>query len=88
MASQPLFDRLKEPAFCSVSELTAQIKDVLETDFADVALVGEVSNLARPRSGHIYLSLKDDSAQIRAVIWKSVVSGTPAGTRISRAKGR
>ena len=72
MASLPLFDRRDEPAFCSVSELTAQIKDVLETDFADVALVGEVSNVARPRSGHIYLSLKDDSAQIRAVIWKSV----------------
>ncbi len=72
MASLPLFDRLDEPALCSVSELTAQIKDVLETDFADVALVGEVSNLARPRSGHVYLSLKDDSAQIRAVIWKSV----------------
>jgi exodeoxyribonuclease VII large subunit len=72
MAGLPLFDRLDEPALCSVSELTAQIKDVLETDFADVALIGEVSNVARPRSGHVYLSLKDDSAQIRAVIWKSV----------------
>jgi exodeoxyribonuclease VII large subunit len=72
MASLPLFDRLDEPALCSVSELTAQIKAVLETDFAEVALVGEVSNLARPRSGHVYLSLKDESSQIRAVIWKSV----------------
>ena len=72
MASLPLFDRLEESAPCSVSELTARIKGVLEADFADVVLVGEVSNLARPRSGHVYLSLKDDSAQIRAVIWKSV----------------
>ena len=72
MASLPLFDRLDEPALCSVSELTGRIKDVLESDFADVALVGEVSNLSRPRSGHVYLSLKDESAQIRAVIWKSV----------------
>lgn len=72
MAALPLFDRTEKAALCSVSELTGRIKDVLESDFADVALVGEVSNLARPRSGHVYLSLKDDSAQIRAVIWKSV----------------
>ena len=72
MASLPLFDRLNEPALCSVSELTAQIKATLEEDFSDVALVGEVSNLSRPRSGHVYLSLKDESSQIRAVIWKSV----------------
>jgi exodeoxyribonuclease VII large subunit len=64
MASLPLFDRRDGPALCSVSELTGQIKDVLETDFADVALIGEVSNLARPRSGHVYLSLKDDSARV------------------------
>jgi exodeoxyribonuclease VII large subunit len=57
--------------------LTAQIKAVLEGDFADVALVGEVSNLARPRSGHVYLSLKDESAQIKGVIWKSVAQRLP-----------
>src|SRR5207245_8802554 len=71
MASLPLFDRLdEESALCSVSELTAQIKETLESDFADVAVCGEVSNLSRPRSGHVYLSLKDESSQIRAVIWK------------------
>ena len=59
------------PSFCTVSELTAQIKMVLEEGFAEVAVQAEVSNLARPRSGHVYLSLKDDSAQIRAVLWKS-----------------
>ncbi len=32
---------------------------------------GEVSNLSRPRSGHVYLGLKDDAASIRAVLWKS-----------------
>jgi exodeoxyribonuclease VII large subunit len=72
MASMPLFDLRNEPTMCSVSELTAQIKAVLETDFADVALIGEVSNVARPRSGHVYLSLKDESSQIKAVLWKSV----------------
>jgi len=72
MAGLPLFDRLdEESALCTVSELTAQIKVTLESDFADVAVIGEVSNLSRPRSGHVYLSLKDESSQIRAVIWKS-----------------
>ena len=66
---------------------------MLEADFADVALVGEVSNLARPRSGHVYLSLKDDSAQIRAVIWKSVAGRLafdlrrPVGPGLWRAGG-
>jgi exodeoxyribonuclease VII large subunit len=56
---------------CTVSELTAQIKLVLEEGFAEVAVRAEVSNLARPRSGHLYFSLKDESASIRAVLWKS-----------------
>jgi len=59
------------PIFESVSELTERIKRSLEGDFPDVALRGEVSNLARPRSGHVYLTLKDDSASIRAVMWKT-----------------
>src|SRR5205823_9812844 len=60
-----------EPEFCTVTELTAQIKSTLEGEFADVMLRGEISNLSRPRSGHIYLGLKDDAASIRAVLWKS-----------------
>ena len=59
------------PMFESISELTERIKRSLESDFAEVALHGEVSNVARPRSGHVYLTLKDDSASIRAVIWKN-----------------
>jgi exodeoxyribonuclease VII large subunit len=59
------------PMFQSVSELTSRIKRTLETDFAEVALKAEVSNVARPRSGHVYFTLKDDSASIRAVLWKS-----------------
>ena len=57
--------------FWTVSELTARVKSTLERGFSDVALRGEISNLARPRSGHVYLCLKDDSAQVRAVLWKS-----------------
>jgi exodeoxyribonuclease VII large subunit len=55
----------------SVSQLTLQIKSVLDELFADVWVTGEVSNVSRPRSGHIYFSLKDDAAQIRAAIWQS-----------------
>ena len=57
--------------FVSVTELTARIKQTLKTQFEDVALHAEVSNVARPKSGHIYFTLKDDAASIRAVIWKS-----------------
>ncbi len=59
--------------FETVSELTDRIKLTLESDFAEVALRAEISNLARPRSGHIYFTLKDDSASIRAVLWKNDV---------------
>jgi exodeoxyribonuclease VII large subunit len=61
------FDMLFE----SVSELTARIKHSLRSQFGEVALRGEVLNVSRPRSGHIYFTLKDDAASIRAVIWRS-----------------
>jgi exodeoxyribonuclease VII large subunit len=63
------FDRSATP-FCTVTELTARIKSALERGFPEVALRGEVSGVARPRSGHVYLNLKDDGASIRAVLWK------------------
>jgi exodeoxyribonuclease VII large subunit len=55
----------------SVSQLTDRIQGVLETDFFDVWVEGEVSNLTLHRSGHWYFSLKDDRAQVRAVVWKT-----------------
>ena len=58
----------------SVAELTGHIKAVLEGAFPAVWVVGEVSDMARPRSGHVYLTLKDDQSQIRAVIWRGVAS--------------
>ena len=57
--------------FESVSELTARIKQALKAQFSEVTLHGEVSNVARPKSGHVYFTIKDDAASIRAVIWKS-----------------
>ncbi|MGA2618960.1 MAG: exodeoxyribonuclease VII large subunit [Thermoguttaceae bacterium] len=61
-------------ALLSVWELTEQVKDLLETTFPVVWVAGEISNLARPQSGHCYLTLKDDRAQLRAVMWRSVSS--------------
>ena len=56
----------------SVAQLTALIKDTLAARFPAVWVVGEVTDLARPQSGHLYLTLKDPDAQIRAVIWRGV----------------
>jgi exodeoxyribonuclease VII large subunit len=55
----------------TVSELTGRIQGVLETDFNDVWVEGEVSNLKIAGSGHWYFSLKDELAQVRAVVWKT-----------------
>ncbi len=58
----------------SVSELTLQIKSGLETLFPQVKIKGEISNFKRHSSGHSYLTLKDEGAQIAAVIWKTTGS--------------
>lgn len=63
-----------EPEALTVSELTVYIKGILEETLPSVWVTGEISNLSRPRSGHVYLTLKDDGAQIRAVMWKSTAS--------------
>lgn len=55
----------------TVSQLTAQIKQTLETGFPLVWVVGEISSLKRAGSGHLYLNLKDPQAVVPAVIWKS-----------------
>jgi exodeoxyribonuclease VII large subunit len=55
----------------TVSQLTDRLQGVLETEFFDVWVEGEVSNLSTPSSGHWYFSLKDANAQIRAVVWKT-----------------
>lgn len=55
----------------TVSQLSERIQGVLETELSDFWVEGEVTNLSTPASGHLYFSLKDERAQIRAVIWKS-----------------
>lgn len=55
----------------TVSELTEQIKDILEEKFFDVWVEGEISNLRLPPSQHMYFTLKDDFSQIRAVLFRT-----------------
>jgi exodeoxyribonuclease VII large subunit len=58
------------PHIYTVSGLTREIRDRLETYFSLVWVSGEVSNLRQPLSGHYYFTLKDANAQLRAVLFK------------------
>jgi exodeoxyribonuclease VII large subunit len=58
----------------SVTELTRLIKGTLESAFPSVWVCGEVAEVTQPSSGHIYFTLRDDNAQIRAVIWRNMAS--------------
>lgn len=55
----------------TVSELTALVRARLEADSSDLWVEGEVSNLRTPASGHIYLTLKDATSQVRAVLFRA-----------------
>lgn len=56
----------------TVTEISGAIKRVIEGEFGHVRIKGEVGRVSRPRSGHIYLDLKDDRSVISGVIWKGV----------------
>lgn len=57
----------------SVTDLTRYMKDLLESDhnLVDVWVQGEISNLSRPRSGHLYFTIKDQNASLRCVMWRN-----------------
>ena len=59
----------------TVSRLNREVRNVLEDVFPTIWLQGEISNLARPASGHLYFSLKDSSAQIRCAMFRNRQSG-------------
>lgn len=66
----PLFSL---PPTLTVTQLARRIKDVVQDDdtLQDVWVRGEVSNFVQANSGHVYFTLKDESAAIRCVIWKA-----------------
>jgi exodeoxyribonuclease VII large subunit len=61
---------LAQPKILTVSELTRDLKEVLENVFEEVHVEGEISNLRQPASGHCYFSLKDESSQLKCVLFK------------------
>lgn len=68
--NQPI---LPETLFWTVSELNRYIHQLLEGDalLADIWVQGEISNLARPTSGHVYFTIKDKQSALKAVMWRS-----------------
>jgi len=61
------------PQIFTVSKLTFEIRKLLEDNetLQDVWAQGEISNLSRPASGHVYFTLKDANASLKCVMWKS-----------------
>jgi exodeoxyribonuclease VII large subunit len=67
------------PSSFSVTEITQYLRTLVESDMLlqDVWIAGEVSNISRPASGHIYFTLKDGGAAIKCVIWRSAAFRIP-----------
>ena len=57
----------------SVSELTASVRVLLESKYAEVWIEGEISNARVWKTGHLYFTLKDEGAQLRAVMFRSAL---------------
>lgn len=68
--SGEILNEAVEPKIYSVNELNRAIKDQLEGEFPMIWIKGEISNFKPHSSGHFYFSLKDDKAQISAVMFK------------------
>lgn len=60
-----------DPHVFTVSELNRTVRDLLETGLGAIWIEGELSNVARPASGHIYFSLKDRDAQVRCAMFRN-----------------
>ena len=60
----------------TISEINAYVRDLMESDpvLGDLWVQGEISNLSRPKSGHMYFTVKDSQAALRCVMWRSQVS--------------
>ena len=63
----------------SVSDLNGALKDLLENTFLPVRVIGEISGITIHRSGHVYLTLKDEHAQIKAVYFSGAQKCIDAG---------
>jgi len=75
MSQMPLFSP-PVPLSWTVTDLTRYLRELLESDevLQDVWVQGEVSNFSRPASGHLYFTLKDSSASLRCVMWRTAAA--------------
>jgi exodeoxyribonuclease VII large subunit len=64
---------LNAPEF-TVTEISGAVKRTIEAEFGRIRVRGEIGRVSRPRSGHVYLDLKDDRSVLSGVIWKGVAS--------------
>jgi exodeoxyribonuclease VII large subunit len=67
--------RTPQSGVLTVSQLTSDIRHLLESEFARVTVEGEISNCRPWTTGHVYFTLKDAGAQIRAVMFRSAARG-------------
>lgn len=72
--TQEVFHKRNTETFFTVSEITRQIRTSLEYNFSNISILGEISNVRRPSSGHIYLTLKDKNSQLQAVVFRNVAN--------------
>src|SRR6266513_103494 len=75
----------------SVSELSAEIRDMLERRFVDVWVEGEISNFKASTAGHLYFTLKDDRAHLSSVCFRNsarLLRFRPENGKLFRARGR
>jgi len=74
---------------CTVTEITRAVKQTLEIDFPLLWVVGEISQYTIHTSGHRYFTLKDESSQLRCVMWRSQQPGFEPGVGVEAlAQGR
>ncbi|CAB1370384.1 exodeoxyribonuclease VII large subunit [Denitratisoma oestradiolicum] len=76
-ADTPAFPIPMTPSPLTVSQLNRLARQALESQIPLLWVAGEVSNLTRAASGHVYFSLKDDSAQVRCVMFRSRAQTLP-----------
>ncbi len=60
--------------FFTVSEITREIRTSLEHKFSNIGVLGEISNVRKPGSGHVYLTLKDKNSQLQAVVFRNTAN--------------
>lgn len=69
---------VKPDTIFSVSDASALLKKVVETAFPEIRIRGELSQITRATSGHLYMTIKDENAAMNAIVWR----GTPVNFKL------